>query len=60
MIGKHGLVFGTGQHGDILSPLYNKRLHNKRLYDGDSPWHDGCYLNYGMPNVWANFRALRL
>jgi hypothetical protein len=46
MIGKHGLIFGIGQHGDILSSLCNKILHNKHLYHIDSPWHDGCYLNW--------------
>ena len=60
MIGKHGFIFGIGQHGKILSSLCGKHLPNKHLYHIDSPWHDGCYLNYGMPIVWANFRALRL
>jgi hypothetical protein len=60
MIGKHGLIFGIGQHRGILSSLCDKRLYNKHLYHIDSPWHNGCYLNYGMPNVWANIRALRL
>jgi hypothetical protein len=49
MIGKHGSIFGIGQHGGILPSLCDKRLHNKHLDHIDSPWHDGCYLNYRVP-----------
>src|SRR6266446_1960024 len=42
MIGKHGLIFGIGQHGGILSSLCDKRLHNKHLDRIYSPWHDVC------------------
>jgi hypothetical protein len=49
MIGKHGSIFGIGQHGGILPPLRVKSLHNKHLYHIDSPWHDGCYLNWRVP-----------
>ena len=43
-----------------LLSLCDKQLHNKHLCGIGSPWHDCCYLNCGMPNVWANFRTLRL
>jgi hypothetical protein len=59
-LGNMAPIFGIGQHGEILSYLRGKHLPNKHLYHIDSPWHNGCYLNYGMPIVWANFRALRL
>lgn len=55
MIGKHGSIFGIGRHGGILPSLCTKHLHNKYLYHIDSSWHDGCYPDYGMPNVGRIF-----
>ena len=50
MIGKHGCIFGIGQHGGIPSSLCDKLLHNKHLYHGlNSPWHDGCYFYWRVP-----------
>jgi hypothetical protein len=55
MIGKHSSIFGMGRHGILSSPCGNY-IHNKRLYHAGLSWHDGCCLNYGTPEVWANFR----
>ena len=56
MIGKHGLIFGIGQHGGVLSSLCDKRLHNKHLDRIYSPWHDGCSLNWCCPHqIYENY-----
>jgi len=60
MIGKHGFIFGIGQHGEILSSLCGKHLPTNTYITLIHHGTNGCYLNYGMPIVWANFRALRL
>jgi hypothetical protein len=50
MIGKHAVIFGIGQYGGGLLSLCIKDLHDKSLYHIDSPWHDGCYIDWRVPS----------